>query len=63
MRKTAGDPIDMTKMYLYIWYFSQTDKLAPLAIVLLVADVSPTYSSGLPQGKKPTWIGGWNVGY
>jgi len=30
---------------------SQTDKLALLAIILLVADVSPTYSSGLPQGN------------
>jgi len=27
----------------------QTDKLALLAIILLVADVSPIYASGLPQ--------------
>jgi len=44
--------MNMTKMYLYILYFYQTDKLAPLAIILLVADISPTYSNGLPQGKK-----------
>jgi len=30
----------------------QADKLDLLAIFLLLADVSPTYSSGLPQGKK-----------
>jgi len=29
----------------------QTDTLALLVIILLVADVSPTYSSGLPQGN------------
>jgi len=29
----------------------QADKLALLAIFLLLADVSPTYSSGLPQGN------------
>jgi len=28
---------------------NQTDKSALLAIILSVADVSPTYSSGLPQ--------------
>jgi len=30
---------------------TQTDKLALLAIILLLADVSPTYSSGLPQSN------------
>jgi len=30
---------------------NQADKLALLAIILLLADVSPTYSSGLPQGN------------
>jgi len=30
---------------------NQTDKLALLAIILLVAEVSPTYPSGLPQGN------------
>jgi len=30
---------------------NQADKLALLAIMLLLADVSPTYSSGLPQGN------------
>jgi len=29
----------------------QADKLALLATILLFADVSPTYSSGLPQGS------------
>ena len=29
----------------------QADKLALLAIILLLADVSPIYSSGLPQGR------------
>jgi len=29
----------------------QADKLALLAIILLLADISPTYSSGLPQGN------------
>jgi len=29
----------------------QADKLALLAIILLLADVSPIYSSGLPQGN------------
>jgi len=30
---------------------NQTDKFALLTIILLVVDVSPTYSSGLPQGN------------
>jgi len=30
---------------------NQADKLDLLAIILLLADVSPTYSSGLPQGN------------
>jgi len=30
----------------------KADKLALLAIILLIADVSPTYSSGLLQGKR-----------
>jgi len=30
---------------------NQADKLALLAIILLLADVSPTNSSGLPQGN------------
>jgi len=30
---------------------NQADKLDLLAIFLLLADVSPTYSSGLPQGN------------
>jgi len=30
---------------------NQAEKLALLAIILLLADVSPTYSSGLPQGN------------
>jgi len=30
---------------------NQADKLALLAIILLLADVSRTYSSGLPQGN------------
>jgi len=36
-----------------IWHqvSNQTDKLALLAIILFVADVSPTYSSDLPQGN------------
>jgi len=29
----------------------QADKLALLEIILSLADVSPTYSSGLPQGN------------
>jgi len=29
----------------------QADKLALLAIILLLVDVSSTYSSGLPQGN------------
>jgi len=30
---------------------NQADKLALLAIILLSADVSPTYSRGFPQGN------------
>jgi len=30
---------------------NQADKLTVLAIILLLADVSPTYSSGLLQGN------------
>jgi len=30
---------------------NQADQLDLLAIILLLADVSPTYSSGLPQGN------------
>jgi len=30
---------------------NQADKLTHLAIILLLANVSPTYSRGLPQGK------------
>jgi len=30
---------------------NQADELALLAIILLLADISPTYSSGLPQGN------------
>jgi len=29
----------------------QADRLVLLTIILLLADVSPTYSSGLPQGN------------
>jgi len=31
--------------------FKKADKLALLAFILLLADVPPTYSSGLPQGN------------
>jgi len=32
---------------------NQADKLALLAGILLLADVSPTYSSGRPHGNLP----------
>jgi len=35
---------------------NQTDKFALLTIILLVVDVSPTYSSGLPQGNVFNYI-------
>jgi len=38
---------------------NQAGRLALLVIIVLLADVSPTYSIAL---RKPTWIGGRNVG-
>jgi len=37
---------------------NQADKLALLAIILLLADVSPTYSSDLPRGAARIFLRG-----